>query len=94
LIPGLSDADLTIWYPDGMEAFELKNEMLHHNVDYTPYEGKIMKQWPRYTVLRGELVWAKDEGGLGKKGYGQYLEKGVSFLAGPMSQGEWSVEDF
>ena len=95
LIPGVSDADLTIWYPDGMKEFELKNEMLHHNVDYTPYEGKTMKQWPRYTVLRGEVVWAKDEGGLlGTKGYGQFLERGASSLAGPRSKEEWNVEDF
>lgn len=95
LIPGVSDADLTVWYPDGMEEFELKNEMLHHNVDYTPYEGRIMKQWPRYTVLRGEVVWAKDEGGLvGKRGYGQFLERGVSSLAGSQRQEDWNVEDF
>lgn len=94
LVPGVSDADLTIWYPDGMKEFELKNEMLHHNVDYTPYEGKTMKQWPRYTILRGEVVWAKDEGGLvGKKGFGQFLERGVSSLAGPRSKEEWNVED-
>jgi dihydropyrimidinase len=95
LIPEISDADLTIWYPDGMKEFELKNELLHHNVDYTPYEGKTMKQWPRYTILRGEVVWARDEGGLvGKKGYGQFLERGVSSLAGPRRKEEWNVEDF
>ncbi|KAG0650610.1 Dihydropyrimidinase [Hyphodiscus hymeniophilus] len=95
LVPGVSDADLTIWYPEGMKEFTLKNEMLHHNVDYTPYEGKTLKQWPRYTVLRGEVVWAKDEGGLlGKKGYGQFLKRGVSSLAGSRSKEEWNVEDF
>lgn len=95
LEPGLSDADLTIWYPDGMEEFALKNEMLHHNVDYTPFEGRTMKQWPRYTVLRGEVVWDKDNGGLvGSKGYGKFLKRGVSALAGPRNDGEWDVEKF
>jgi dihydropyrimidinase len=95
LVSGVSDADLTVWYPEGAKEFELTNSMLHHNVDYTPYEGRTMKQWPRYTVLRGEVVWAKDEGGLvGKKGYGQFLERDVSSLAGSRSQEEWSVEDF
>ena len=95
LVPGASDADLTIWYPEGAKDFELTNSMLHHNVDYTPYEGRTMKQWPRYTVLRGQVVWAKDEGGLiGKKGYGQFLKRGVSSLAGSRSQEEWSVESF
>lgn len=95
LIPGASDADLTIWYPEGMKEFTLKNEMLHHNVDYTPYEGRTMKQWPRYTILRGEVVWDKDNGGLvGKKGYGQFLKRDVSSLAGPRSKEEWNVENF
>jgi dihydropyrimidinase len=95
LIPGESDADITIWYPEGVKEFELKNEMLHHNVDYTPYEGYMMKQWPRYTVLRGEVVWDKDHGGLvGKKGYGQFVKRGISTMAGSKSEKEWNVEDF
>lgn len=95
LIPELSDADITIWYPDGTTDYKLTNSMLHHNVDYTPYEGKPIKNWPRYTILRGEVVWAKDEGGLlGKKGYGQFLERGISSLAGSRSQEEWNVEIF
>ncbi|KAG4435896.1 hypothetical protein IFR05_008627 [Cadophora sp. M221] len=95
LVPGESDADLTIWYPDGMEEYQLTNSMLHHNVDYTPFEGKTIKQWPRYTILRGEVVWAKDEGGLvGKKGYGQFLKRDVSSLAGSLSEEEWDVEKF
>ncbi len=95
LIPEESDADLTIWYPNGMEPFALTNSLLHHNVDYTPYEGRTMKQWPRYTVLRGEVVWAKDEGGLvGRKGYGQFLKRDVSSLAGSRSDVEWDVQNF
>jgi dihydropyrimidinase len=95
LIPGESDADLTIWYPNGMEPFVLTNSLLHHNVDYTPYEGRTMKQWPRYTVLRGEVVWAKDEGGLvGRKGYGQFLKRDVSSMAGGRSDAEWDVQNF
>jgi dihydropyrimidinase len=94
LIPGVSDADMTVWYPEGMKEFVLKNEMLHHNVDYTPYEGRIMKQWPRYTVLRGRVVWDRDgEGLVGKKGYGQFLSREASTLAGSRSQEAWNVED-
>jgi dihydropyrimidinase len=96
LVPGESDADLTIWYPEnGLEPFQLKNEMLNHNVDYTPYEGKTLKQWPRYTVLRGEVVWDRENGGvLGKKGYGKFLERGDSCLAGSRNPEEWSCENY
>ncbi|OQN95972.1 hypothetical protein B0A48_17915 [Cryoendolithus antarcticus] len=60
-LPGRSDADLVIWYPSGkLGTFALTNEMLHHNVDYTPYEGKPLTQWPRYTILRGNVMWDRD----------------------------------
>ncbi|KAL2825501.1 hypothetical protein BDW59DRAFT_172357 [Aspergillus cavernicola] len=64
LIPGVSDADLTIWYPPGrLDPFCISNKALNHNVDYTPYEGMEVSQWPRYTLLRGEVAWDRDGGG-------------------------------
>jgi dihydropyrimidinase len=90
---GQSDADINIWYPPGkMQAFDLKNEMLHHNVDYTPFEGQILKQWPRYTLLRGKVVWDKENGGLlGQKGYGKFIKREASSLAKPRNKGEWDI---
>ncbi|KAF1961354.1 hypothetical protein CC80DRAFT_589737, partial [Byssothecium circinans] len=77
---GESDADINIWYPPGkMQHFSLKNDMQHYNVDYTPFEGRILKQWPRYTLLRGKVVWNKENGGiLGEKGYGKFVKREVS----------------
>lgn len=92
-VEGESDADINIWYPpDKMEAFELKNEMLHHDVDYTPFEGFIMRQWPRYTLLRGKVVWDRDGAGLvGEKGCGKFVKRGPSSLKGPSNPGEWKL---
>ncbi|KAL5360232.1 hypothetical protein BJX96DRAFT_149956 [Aspergillus floccosus] len=94
LIPGVSDADLTIWYPSGaLPAFPISNEYLHHNVDYTPYEGMQVSQWPRYTLLRGEVVWDRDHGGVvGSKGYGQFLERGCSAFNEPLPK--WDVSQY
>jgi dihydropyrimidinase len=100
ILPGVSDADLTIWYPPkgcngALKPFKLTNSMLHHNVDYTPFEGRELEQWPRYTILRGEVVWDRDNGGLvGKKGYGKFVARGKSSLAGPRKEGEWDVSQF
>jgi dihydropyrimidinase len=96
LIPGESDADLVIWYPPGqMKVFDLANKMLHHNVDYSPYEGMSFAQWPRYTVLRGKVVWDRDNGGLlGQKGYGQFLKRGQSSLAVGREGVEWDIKGF
>ena len=49
-----SDADLVIW--DERE-FVLRNTQLHHNVDYTPYEGMTLRAWPGMTIVGGEVVW-------------------------------------
>ena len=37
--------------------FVLRNADLHHNVDYTPYEGQTLRAWPGVTIARGEVVW-------------------------------------
>jgi dihydropyrimidinase len=99
LLPGVSDADLVIWYPEGRlggaEGMTLTNGMLHHNVDYTPFEGRKLKNWPRYTILRGEVVWDRDGDGLvGKKGYGEFLKRGKSSLPGPRKAGEFDISQF
>lgn len=82
MIPGISDADLVIWYPEGaLGEFPVTNSMLHHDVDYTPFEGQKVRNWPRYTILRGKVVWDRDGGGLvAKKGVGQFLKRESSSL--------------
>ncbi|KAK4550849.1 hypothetical protein LTR36_000429 [Oleoguttula mirabilis] len=95
-IAGESDADIVIWYPqDKLQPFQLKNEMLHHNVDYSPYEGKTFKHWPRYTILRGQVVWDRDGGGLvGQRGQGTFLHRGPSSLKGSLSDEPWDIRGF
>jgi dihydropyrimidinase len=69
-----SDADLVIWDCD--RRFKLTNRMLHHAVDYTPYEGMELNAWPAMTLSRGEVVWSgrPGEGALqGTAGRGQFL---------------------
>ena len=53
-----SDADVVIW--DDERELIIRNDMLHHNVDYTPYEGMAIKGWPWMVLSRGGSVW---EGG-------------------------------
>ena len=71
-----SDADLVIW--DERE-FVLRNEQLHHAVDYTPYEGMALRAWPGLTLSRGRVVW--DAGAFqGAAGHGQFLRCGMPTL--------------
>lgn len=49
-----SDADLAIW--DERREVTIRNALLHHNVDYTPYEGRVVTGWPETVLSRGEVV--------------------------------------
>lgn len=58
IAPG-SDADLVVWDQD--KHFTLTNDMLHHNVDYTPYEGMDLRAWPATVISRGEVIVENSE---------------------------------
>lgn len=92
LAPGF-DADIVIWYKDEeFTPFTLTNEMLHHNIDYTPYQNMEFGNWPRYTLIRGSVVWARNEGGIvGEKEYGKFVKRGKAGLRQPRNkfENEW-----
>ena len=54
-----ADADLVLWDPE--REVTISNDILHHNVDYTPYEGIRVRGWPVMTISRGEVVWSDGE---------------------------------
>jgi dihydropyrimidinase len=64
-----ADADLVIW---GERKLKVENALLHHNVDYTPYEGIELSAWPEITISRGEVVWSRPEV-KAAKGRGKFL---------------------
>ncbi len=75
-----ADADIAIWDPD--KAVTIRNEALHHAVDYTPYEGMTVTGWPVTTLVRGQLVC--DEGRfVGSAGSGRFLRCGRPSMARP-----------
>ena len=75
-----SDADIAIWDPERETTISI--DMLHDNMDFTPYEGMKVKGWPVTTISRGEVVWHDGEV-LGKPGRGQFLRCEKSTLARP-----------
>ena len=67
-----ADADIAIWDPE--RKVTITNDMLHHNVDYTPYEGRTVTGWPVTVLSRGQVVCHEGEL-LGKPGQGQFLKR-------------------
>lgn len=65
-----SDADLLIWDEDYDGVIE--NRLMHHNVDFTPYEGMKVTAWPAVTMSRGEVV-ARYHTFCGTKGRGMFI---------------------
>jgi dihydropyrimidinase len=69
-----SDADLVVW--DESREVTITNSLLHHAIDYTPYEGMRVKGWPAITLSRGEVLWQDGEY-RGCAGRGEFLRCGL-----------------
>jgi dihydropyrimidinase len=64
------DADLAIWDPN--LKVTLSADSLHDNMDYTPYEGRVVTGWPVTVINRGRRV--VDDGELlVERGSGEFL---------------------
>ena len=67
-----ADADIAIWDP--ARKVTITNSMLHHNVDYTPFEGRTITGWPVTVLSRGTVVC--HEGQLkATAGHGRFLQR-------------------
>ena len=72
LVPG-ADADIVLFDPAQKKT--ISQNMLHENVDYTPYEGFELQGYPVKTLLRGEIL-IDDGKAMDIKGKGKYLKCG------------------
>ena len=68
------DADIALWDPKRREV--IRQKILHHGADYTPWEGFAVTDWPVMTIVRGEIV-AENGRVVGPKGFGQAVERTV-----------------
>ena len=71
LAPG-ADADLVLFDPN--RHVTVSAASLHHNSDYTPYEGWSVTGWPRTVFSRGQVV-VRDGQFVGAAGRGCYLKR-------------------
>ena len=67
-----ADADIAIWDPDWERTLSI--DILHDNMDYTPYEGRTVKGWPRTVLSRGRVVVVDEELQV-ERGSGEFLER-------------------
>jgi dihydropyrimidinase len=74
------DADIVLWDPDRTET--IRQALMYHGPDYTPYEGLAVTGWPVMTILRGKVV-AEEGKILGEPGDGMFLKRELSPYARP-----------
>lgn len=67
-----ADADLVLF--DAGHEVVLSARQLHHNVDFTPFEGLRVTGWPRTVLSRGEVV-VRDFAWTGARGRGRFLPR-------------------
>jgi dihydropyrimidinase len=78
-----ADADIAIWDPE--REVTIHHDLLHDNMDYTPYEGMTVNGWPIATFSRGEAVW-RDGKPAGKPGRGRFLPCERPEMAKPLGR--------
>ncbi len=74
-----SDADLTFWDP--AREVTISQSLLHHDCDYTPYEGMAVTGWPVRTILRGRTIMSEGDV-TGTPANGVYVDRGLSAAFG------------
>jgi dihydropyrimidinase len=67
-----SDADLVVWDPEREQRLSV--ETLHMRVDYSPYEGRVVRGGPAVVMSRGEVIVDHGEW-KGRPGRGQFLKR-------------------
>ena len=75
-----SDADLVLWNPD--KSVTISHDMLHEEVDYTPYEGIEVRGWPELVVSRGNVI-VRDGEFVGSAGRGKFVRRQAIDANGP-----------
>ncbi len=75
-----ADADIVLWDPNRKET--IRQEILHHGSDYTPWEGFAVTGWPVMTIARGRTV-VEDGKVVGAMGAGTFLARDKSPYARP-----------
>lgn len=67
-----ADADLLLWDPEHEHVLDQKD--LHMRVDYSPYEGRVVRGAASHVLSRGEVI-VENGAFIGRAGAGRYLKR-------------------
>jgi dihydropyrimidinase len=69
-----ADADLVVWDPTREQSLSVRD--LHMRVDYSPYEGRVVRGAPSHVLSRGTVI-VEDGRFVGRPGAGQFVKRGA-----------------
>jgi dihydropyrimidinase len=78
-----SDADIAIWDPNWKRTISI--DILHDNMDYTPYDGMEVTGWPRIVINQGRVV-VEEETLMVERGSGSFLERKPDAAGGALGR--------
>jgi dihydropyrimidinase len=77
-----SDADIAIWDPHWKRT--ISTDILHDNMDYTPYDGMEITGWPRIVINQGRVI-VEEETLQVERGSGSFLEREPNDAGGALN---------
>ena len=81
-----ADADIVVWDPNITKTISTAN---HHSIlDYNVFEGFEVKAQSRYTLSRGEVIWAWGQNSQPQPGRGRFVPR-PAFPSGNVALSKW-----
>ena len=68
-----ADADICVWDPSLSKTISAANQK--SIIDYNVFEGVEVKALPRYTISRGDIVWAHGQNSEPQPGRGRFVKR-------------------
>ncbi len=81
-----ADADLVVWDPSLTKTISAASQK--SIIDYNVFEGRTVTGLPRYTLSRGDIVWAEGQNSQPVPGRGRFVPR-PAFPAGHVALSKW-----
>ena len=82
------DADLVVWDPGIHRTVEVATQK--SIIDYNVFEGMELRAAPRYTLSRGEVVWAHGRNSQPTPGRGRFVRR-PAFASASRATSRWKA---
>lgn len=87
IMPG-ADADIVVWDPNLSKTISPSN---HHSIlDYNVFENVEVSAQPRYTLSRGDVIWAWGKNSQPQPGRGRFVPR-PAFSSAQTALSKWKA---